>query len=63
MLPGKYVVRIRSTEEFRITPEEYAAGKTAPPARERIPKKYNEESQETVEVQASATNAFNFKIE
>src|SRR5205809_6737048 len=34
LLPGKYVVRLRSTEEFPITPDEYAAGKTAPPARE-----------------------------
>src|SRR5688572_18410502 len=28
LLPGKYLVKIQSTEAFPITPEEYAAGKT-----------------------------------
>jgi hypothetical protein len=63
LLPGKYVVRLRSTEEFRITPDEYAAGKTAPPARERIAAKFNEKSQETAEVKTSGANAFDFQVE
>src|SRR5687767_4430562 len=29
LLPGKYLVKIESPEAFPITPEEYAAGKTA----------------------------------
>lgn len=63
LLPGKYRVRISAIEEFPITPEEYAAGKQPPPNRERIPAKYNTESQEIVEVEAKGKNQFDFTIE
>lgn len=62
LLPGKYRVRISAIEEFPITPEEYAAGKQPPPNRERIPAKYNTDSQEMVEV-AKGQSQFDFKIE
>lgn len=63
LIPGKYLVRITSTEEFRITPDEYAAGKTAPPAKERIAAKFNTESQTTVEVKPSGGNRFDYQVE
>ena len=56
-------MRISALEEFEITPAEYAAGKTAPPPRERIPDKYNTVSQETAEVTAAGPNKFDFQIE
>jgi hypothetical protein len=62
LLPGKYRVRISAIEEFPITPEEYAAGKQPPPNRERIPAKYNTDSQEMVEV-VKGKNQFDFQIE
>jgi hypothetical protein len=63
LLPGKYRVKISSVESFDITPEEYAAGKKAPPPKERIPARYNSESQEFVEVKESGSNRFDFNIE
>lgn len=62
LLPGMYLVRIRSTEAFDITPEEYAAGKTAPPPRERISEKYNTASTLTVTVGTSG-NSFSFTVD
>ena len=62
LTPGKYTVRLTSTEEFKITPEEYAAGKTAPPAKERLPAKYNVDSQEQVEVKPGR-NRFDYRLE
>lgn len=63
LVPGNCKVRITSTEAFPITPEEYAAGKTAPPAKERIPEKYNAASQETVEVKSGNANRFGDRID
>jgi hypothetical protein len=62
LLPGKYRVRISAIEEFVITPEDYAAGKQPPPNRERVPPKYNTDSQEMVEV-TKEKNQFDFQIE
>lgn len=62
LLPGKYRVKISAIEEFVITPEDYAAGKQPPPNRERIPAKYNTDSQEMVEV-VKGKNQFDFQIE
>lgn len=62
LLPGKYRVRISAIEEFDITPEEYAAGKKAPPNRERVPAKYNTESQEMIDVDAKGKNQFDFDL-
>lgn len=63
LLPGKYVVRIRSTEEVPITPDEYAAGKTAPPGKERIPERYNTATEQAVDVPTIGTTKFDFRIE
>jgi hypothetical protein len=63
LLPGKYLVKISAIEAFDITPEEYAAGKKAPPPKERIPAKYNTESQQIIDVQKSGANRFDFQIE
>lgn len=63
LLPGKYRVKISAIEAFDITPEEYAAGKQAPPPKERIPAKYNTASQEMVDVQKAGPNRFDFQIE
>jgi hypothetical protein len=59
---GNYQVKISSPEQFVITPEDYAAGKTAPPARERIPPNYNSQTTQTVEVKESGSTQFNFDI-
>lgn len=63
LLPGTYLVRISALEEFNITPEEYAAGKTAPPPKERVPAKYNTASEQQVEVKDSGPNQFDFNID
>jgi hypothetical protein len=63
LLPGKYLVKINAWEAFEITPEEYAKGKKAPPPKNLIPAKYNNESKEIVEVQKAGANRFDFKIE
>ena len=63
LMPGSYRVQISAIEEFPITPDELAKGKTAPPAKERVPAKYNTASQENVEVKASGSNKFDFTIE
>lgn len=63
LLPGKYRVKISAIEAFDISPAEYAAGKKAPPPKERIPAKYNVQSQEFIEVQKAGKNQFDFPIE
>ncbi|WP_254513672.1 hypothetical protein [Anatilimnocola floriformis] len=63
LMPGSYRVQINAMEEFPITPDELAAGKTAPPAKNRVPPKYNTASEQTVEVKASGANRFDFNIE
>jgi hypothetical protein len=60
LLPGKYRVSISSADH--IEKAESAPGQSGPPAKERIPKKFNVESKEEVEVKASAENQFNFDI-
>ncbi|WP_425615967.1 hypothetical protein NA78x_005904 [Anatilimnocola sp. NA78] len=64
LLPGKYLVKITAPEaQGTMTPEEYAAGKVLPPAKERIPARYNTQSEQTVEVKTDGRNRFDFKIE
>ncbi len=60
---GAYRVKLSAIEEFDISPAEYAAGKTPPPPKERIPAKYNAASQELVEVLEAGANKFDFQIE
>lgn len=64
--PGKYLVRIYSPDGGE-GPKDAMPGDTqvdpaAPTAKERIPAKYNVDSQETVEVKPGAANKFNFEI-
>ncbi len=63
LLPGNYRVKVNAIPEYHITPEEYAAGKTAPARVDRIPAKYNTASEETVEVKESGANKFDIMIE
>lgn len=61
--PGTYRVQISSPKgEGQRTPEQIAAGASAP-AKERIPPKYNTESRLTVEVTQSGPNEFNWSID
>lgn len=58
--PGKYKVMISSADAKEKEPA--APGESGPPAKERIPKRYNSESQEFVEVKSGGDNKFNFDI-
>jgi hypothetical protein len=64
--PGKYLVRIYSPEGGE-GPKDAMPGDTqidpaAPTAKERIPAKYNVDSQETIEVKPGSPNKFDFQI-
>ena len=61
--PGKYLVRINSMEPVAFTPEDYAAGKTPPEAKDRIPPAFNTESKQEVEVKETGVNQFDFAVE
>jgi len=63
LMPGKYQVRISAPEAFDLTPEEYSAGKKIPPPVERIPAKYNTQTEQMVEVKTTGTNKFDYQIE
>jgi hypothetical protein len=61
--PGSYRVVISAPEPGgTLSPAEIAAG-ASPRARERLPAKYNAESQLTVEVKGSGANQFDFHLE
>lgn len=61
--PGSYRVLISSPDgEAPQTPEEIAAG-ASPRAMERIPARYNAESELTAEVSAEGPNRFKFDLE
>src|SRR6478752_9738183 len=59
--PGKYKVAISAMEGASISPADYAAGKSPVAApKERVPAKYNSQSQLVVELQAGKTNQMDF---
>jgi hypothetical protein len=60
LLPGKYKVMISSADA--VLKEDPAPGESGPPAKERIPEKYNVKSTEIVEVKKGVPNVFDFDI-
>lgn len=60
--PGMYTVRISSAAEESGRVEQ-APGESDTVAEERIPAKYNTDSEITVEVKSDGENKFDFKIE
>jgi hypothetical protein len=58
--PGSYRVFITSPESM---PELKTPEMSVPPVRERIPPKFNSESQIEIEVRSGQVNAFDFTIE
>jgi len=60
---GKYRVTISSPSGTSVTPEEYAAGKTAMASQERISEKYNTSSTLEAEVTAGGKNVFDFAVD
>mgnify|MGYP001236411468 CR=1 FL=1 len=60
--PGTYTVRISSADE-KSGEAEKLPGESDAMAEERIPAKYNTESEITREVKAEGENKFDFKIE
>lgn len=62
VLPGTYRVTFSSGDPAKtVSPEEYGQSGN-PPAVERIPAKFNTESDVTIEVKDSGTNKFEFTI-
>jgi hypothetical protein len=59
--PGKYKVIISSGDPQVRAPEELP-GAPVPVAKERIPKDYNTQSQQVIEVKAGGANKFDFNI-
>jgi len=57
LLPGKYLVRIYWPEKNTM-----GQGRGVPVPKERIPMKYNINSELTVEVQSGAKNIFDFEL-
>ncbi len=60
LYPGKYKVMISSPDAVMKDPG--VPGESGPPAKDRIPKKYNAESKEVVEVKATGDNRFEFDL-
>ena len=62
--PGKYKVTISAMEGASISPADYAAGKSPVAApKEKVPAKYNSQSQLTVELKLGRANQVDFKLE
>ena len=61
LAPGRYLVVISSADA--VEKEEAAPGISGPEFKDRIPAKYNTESQEYFEVKAGLPNAYNCNIE
>jgi hypothetical protein len=61
LTPGKYKVRISSPDTSKQAQEE-VPGESGPVARERIPAKYNTQSNEVIEVKKGGPNVFDFDI-
>lgn len=61
LFPGKYKVMISSPDP-KAKEAEAMPGETGPPAKDRIPKKYNSDSKEFVEIKASGENKFDFDL-
>jgi hypothetical protein len=59
--PGPYAVRISSSDRS-VTATEEAPGEPPPPARQRIPAKFNEQTTLTAEVTETGDNKFDFNI-
>ena len=60
--PGKYRVLLSSGTPGQPAPEEAAPGAPTPPTRERLPREYNADSRQVVEVQKGGPNRFDFDI-
>ena len=62
LMPGKYMVRVSSAEKT-AQPSESIPGVAPPPAKDRIPPEYNENTKLTAEVTEKGPNTFDFKIQ
>lgn len=60
--PGKYTVRVFSAGAIANVPSGPPGSEAPAPARERIPAKYNVNSQLTAEINAGGTTTFNFEL-
>jgi len=60
LLPGKYKVVISSSDAK--AKEDPVPGESGPPAKERIPAKYNTASAEVVEVKRGGPNVFDYDV-
>lgn len=60
--PGKYTVRISSADRSSNAPASPPGMESSVPAKERIPARYNAESQLTAEVTAGGDNTFDFPL-
>ncbi len=60
--PGKYKVLITSGDPTQTAPPEELPGAPFPVAKERIPKEYNTDSKQVVEVKQGGPNQFDFTI-
>ena len=62
LMPGKYQVRISSTEESGKAPSAESAPGEGPPDKELIPAQYNVNTKLTAEVTQKGPNNFNFDL-
>jgi hypothetical protein len=62
LLPGTYDVRISAPEAGTVAKEEAMPGEAGPPAKERIPAKYNANTTLKFEVKAGQGNTFDVTI-
>lgn len=60
--PGKYTVRISSADQSASVPSGPPGMDSSVPAKERIPVRYNSESQLAAEVTAGGDNTFDFAL-
>jgi hypothetical protein len=60
--PGKYKVRVYSAGDGPAAPEDQPPGESGLLAKERIPKEWNSDTTQEIEVKASGDNTFNFDI-
>lgn len=62
LLPGTYDVRISAPEKGTVAKEAAMPGESGPPAKERIPTKYNANTTLKFEVKAGQPNTFDVTI-
>jgi hypothetical protein len=60
--PGKYQVVISSGNPKQVAPPEELPGAPRPVFKERIPKEYNSQTKQVVEVKKGGPNTFDFHI-